>query len=169
MASTFVKTDGDLRAVLDTMFKSREFFSAGSWQAKLKSPLEFVASAVRALDGDAADTFSLTKRIAELGQPLYGKAEPTGYPNTGEGWASTVGLLGRINFASALVEGRVPGVQTPLKRFDDKPTAAIVSELLGTTVSKETLTAIEIGLQNIQSNRATVASLAIASPDFQRR
>jgi uncharacterized protein (DUF1800 family) len=104
-----------------------------------------------------------------LGQPLYGKAEPTGYPNTGEGWASTVGLLGRINFASALVEGRVPGVQTPLKRFDDKPTAAIVSELLGTTVSKETLTAIEIGLQNIQSNRATVASLAIASPDFQRR
>jgi len=169
MASTFVKTDGDLRAVLDTMFKSREFFSAGSWQAKLKSPLEFVASAVRALDGDAADTFSLTKRIAELGQPLYGKAEPTGYPNTGEGWASTVGLLGRINFASALVEGRVPGVQTPLKRFDDKPTAGIVSELLGTTVSKETLTAIEIGLQNIQSNRATVASLAIASPDFQRR
>jgi uncharacterized protein (DUF1800 family) len=169
MASTFVKTDGDLRAVLDTMFRSREFFSAGSWQAKLKSPLEFVASAVRALDGDAVDTFSLTKRIAELGQPLYGKAEPTGYPNTGEGWASTVGLLGRINFASALVEGRVPGVQTPLKRFDDKPTAAIVSGLLGSTVSKETLTAIEIGLQNIQSNPATVASLAIASPDFQRR
>lgn len=93
MAATFTKTDGDLREVLLTMFRSAEFFSAGAWQAKLKSPLEMVVSAVRALDADASDVFALTQRIADLGQPLYGKLEPTGYSNTGEGWANTAGLL----------------------------------------------------------------------------
>src|SRR5262245_51547093 len=74
MAATFTKTDGDLRAVLETMFESREFFSSGSWQSKLKSPLEMVVSAARALNAETTDTFALAQRIAELGQPLYGKA-----------------------------------------------------------------------------------------------
>src|SRR5262245_3276621 len=110
MAATFTKTDGDLRAVLQTMFRSREFLSGGAFQAKLKSPLEMVVSAVRALDADAADAFTLSQRIGDLGQPLYGKLEPTGYSNTGEGWANTAGLLARMNFASALAEGRVAGI-----------------------------------------------------------
>lgn len=169
MAATFTKTDGDLRAVLETMFKSREFLSVGSWQAKLKSPLEMVVSAVRALDGDAIDAFALAQRIAELGQPLYGKAEPTGYSNTGEGWANTAGLLARINFASALVEGRVPGVRVVTTRFDGKPPAAIAASLLSTTPSKEMQLALQAGLQNRQPTSANIASLVIASPDFQRR
>ncbi len=169
MAATFTKTDGDLRVVLQTMFSSREFFSAASWQAKLKSPLEMVVSAVRALNADATDTFALAQRVADLGQPLYGKAEPTGYSNTGEGWANTAGLLARINFASALVEGRVPGVSVAITRFDGKKPAAVAAELLSTIPSKQVEIAIETGLQNQQYNSATVASLVIASPDFQRR
>src|SRR6478609_4970936 len=47
MAQTFTKTDGDLRAVLTTMFASTEFMSEGAWLAKVKSPFEMVASAVR--------------------------------------------------------------------------------------------------------------------------
>ena len=169
MAATFTKTDGDLRAVLQTMFSSREFFSAASWQAKLKSPLEMVVSAVRALNADATDTFALAQRVADLGQPLYGKAEPTGYSNTGEGWANTAGLLARINFAAALVEGRVPGVNVAIARFDGKKPAAVAAELLSTIPSKQVEIAIETGLQNQQYTSATVASLVIASPDFQRR
>src|SRR5207237_9616735 len=42
MATTFTRTDGDLRAVLRTMFSSPEFLSEGAWHAKLKSPLEMV-------------------------------------------------------------------------------------------------------------------------------
>src|SRR5437588_6970653 len=37
MAATFTSTDGDLRAVLQTLFRSPEFLSEGAWQAKLKS------------------------------------------------------------------------------------------------------------------------------------
>ena len=84
MAETFRKTDGDLRAVMETMLRSREFMSEGAWRAKLKSPLEMVASSLRALNADVTDTTALAQRITELGQPLYGKQEPTGYPNTGD-------------------------------------------------------------------------------------
>jgi uncharacterized protein (DUF1800 family) len=169
MAATFTKTDGDLRSVLQTMFRSREFFSAAAWQAKLKSPLEMAVSAVRALNADAQDTFALAQRIADLGQPLYGKAEPTGYSNTGEGWANTAGLLARINFAAALVEGRVPGVSVATARFDGKKPAVVAAELLSTPPSKQVEIAIQSGLQSHQSTSATIASLVIASPDFQRR
>lgn len=100
MAATFTKTDGDLRAVLQTMFNSAEFLSEGAWQAKLKSPLEAVVGAARALNAEVTDTFGLAQRIADLGEPLYGKVEPTGYPNTGEIWTNTASLLGRINFCN---------------------------------------------------------------------
>ena len=87
MAQTFTKTDGDLRAVLQTMFTSPEFFSEGAWQAKVKSPFEMVVSAVRALGGETTDAFTLVQKIADLGEPLYNKLEPTGYPNTRRGLA----------------------------------------------------------------------------------
>src|SRR5262249_10744296 len=83
MADTCGKTDGDLRAIVQTMFSSTEFMSEGAWESKLKSPLEIVVSSIRALNGDVFDAFPVAQRIADLGEPLYGKLEPTGYPNTG--------------------------------------------------------------------------------------
>jgi uncharacterized protein (DUF1800 family) len=115
------------------------------------------------------DALALAQRIADLGQPLYGKAEPTGYSNTGEGWANTAGLLARINFAAALVEGRVPGVSVATARFDGKKPAVVAGELLSMPPSKQVEIAIESGLQSQQLTSATIASLVIASPDFQRR
>jgi uncharacterized protein (DUF1800 family) len=121
------------------------------------------------LDADTADAFALTQRIADLGQPLYGKLEPTGYPNTGEQWANTAGLLARINFASALVEGRVSGIRVTSSKFDRGSPAAIASMLLSTTPSKQMETAMQTGLRERPSSAAVIASLVLASPDFQRR
>ena len=111
MARTFTKTDGDLRAVLETMFTSREFFSEGARQSKIKSPLEMVVSAARALDAHPTDTFTLVQKIADMGEPLYGKEAPNGYKDTRETWLSTAGVMARIEFADALVNGRIPGVR----------------------------------------------------------
>src|SRR5262249_50262362 len=105
MAQTFMKTDADLRAVLGTMFSSRDFLSEGAWQSKIKWPFEMVVSAVCALKGETDNTFTLVQRVADLGEPLYSKLEPTGYPNNGEGWLGASGVLGRINFSAALVSG----------------------------------------------------------------
>jgi uncharacterized protein (DUF1800 family) len=113
MTQTFLKTDGDLRAVLEMMFRSPEFFSEGAWEAKVKSPLEMVAGTIRAMGGEVNDAWTLVRKIGEMGEPLYSKLEPTGYSDRGESWLSTVGLFARMNFPAALASGQIPGVRTP--------------------------------------------------------
>jgi uncharacterized protein (DUF1800 family) len=169
MADTFTKTDGDLRAVLQTMFASTEFLSEGAWQAKLKSPLEMVVSAVRAVNADVDDTFALAQRVADLGEPLYGKVDPNGYPNTGDAWTNTAGILGRINFGSAVTAGQIQGVKANLSRFNFKDAATVAGELLGVPPSPPTLAAIEKGLQDKEASPSILAALIIGSPEFQRR
>jgi uncharacterized protein (DUF1800 family) len=128
-----------------------------------------VVSAVRALGGEAADTFTLAQKIADLGEPLYGKLEPTGYPETGEGWLSTANLLGRVNFATALASGQIPGVKLDSSRLEGKDAAAIAREVLGRDASAQTLEALAKGLEGKEPTARMVASLVLSSPDFQRR
>ncbi len=149
MAKTFTATDGNLRAVVETMLTSREFLSEGAWQAKLKSPFEMVVSAVRALGADLTDTTALAQKIAELGQPLYGKAEPTGYSTTADAWANSAGFLGRINFAGALAAGQIEGVKVDPARLPKLSRPAN-----GTSQAL---------------SPASMAAVVIGSPDFQRR
>jgi hypothetical protein len=111
MARTFLASGGDLREVMKTMLKSKEFWSAGAYRSKVKSPLELVASAARAADADVDYALPLANQVAQLGEPLYGKLEPTGYSNSGRQWISTAGLLARMNFALQLAGNRMPGVK----------------------------------------------------------
>jgi uncharacterized protein (DUF1800 family) len=111
MAETFQKSGGDLRAVMQTMLESKEFWSVGAYQSKVKTPLETVASAVRAVNGDVDYAFPLVNQIAQLGQPLYRKQEPTGYSNSSQEWLNSAGLLARMNFALQLSKNQIPGVK----------------------------------------------------------
>ena len=151
------------------MFSSVEFLSEGAWRAKMKSPLEMAVSAVRALTADVTDTFVLAQRIAELGEPLYGKLEPTGYPNTGEAWTNTASLLGRFNFATALSGGQIPGVKPDIRRFNFKDPATVAAEILSVAPSPPTLAAIEKGIQEKEATPSLLTTLVMGSPDFQRR
>jgi uncharacterized protein (DUF1800 family) len=110
MAQIFLKTDGDIRAVMEAMIESKEFWSEGAYQSKMKSPLEVVVSAVRASDGNVDFANSLVNQVAQLGEPLYRKIEPTGYSNTSREWMNTAGLMARMNFAVQLSGNKVPGV-----------------------------------------------------------
>jgi len=110
MAQTFLKTDGDLRAVMETMLASREFWSEGAFRSKMKSPLEMVVSSVRAGNGSVDFATALVNQVAQLGEPLYRKQEPTGYSNSSREWMNTAGLMARMNFALQLAGNKVPGV-----------------------------------------------------------
>jgi uncharacterized protein (DUF1800 family) len=169
MARAFTKTDGDLRAVLETMLLSREFFSEGAWHSKVKSPLEMVASAARALDADTIDTSTLVQRIGEMGEPLYSKEAPTGYKDTADSWLSTASLMARIGFSNAMANGQIAGVKVDSSRFAAKDADTIARELLGADASGETLAAIRDGLQDKQASFGLVAALVLSSPEFQRR
>ena len=113
MAKVFTRSSGDIRAVMSVMLESPEFWSEKTYHAKMKSPLEVVASAVRALGVEVESANALARQVAEAGQPLYQKQEPTGYSNSGEEWVGAASLLARMNFGIALVENRIPGVAAP--------------------------------------------------------
>lgn len=169
MAATFMQTDGDLRAVMETLLLSKEFLSEGAWRSKTKSPLEMVASSLRALNADMADTTAVAQRIADFGQPLYAKAEPTGYPNTSEVWANSIDLLGRMNFASALVAGQISGVKVnPDAAAAGGFSKAMVS-FTGVAASPATIAAIEKSAGGKPPAPALIATALIGSPDFQKR
>jgi uncharacterized protein (DUF1800 family) len=111
MAETYLKTDGDIRQVMLAMINSKEFWSVGAFRSKIKSPLEMVASAVRAVSGNVDSAFPLVNQVAQLGEPLYRKLEPTGYSNSSAQWANSAGLMARMNFALQLASNKMPGVK----------------------------------------------------------
>jgi uncharacterized protein (DUF1800 family) len=169
MAATFTKTDGDLRAVLETMISSPEFFSEGAFQAKIKSPFEMAVSAVRAMNGDATDASSLAQKIADLGEPLYGRVDPAGYPNTAESWLNTAGLFGRVNFAATLTSGQISGVKLNTARLEGHTPAQTAREILGADASPQMQEALAKGVDGMDLSPRYVAGLVMGSPDFQRR
>ena len=107
---TFLKTDGDIRAVVKTIVTSPEFASPAARAAKVKTPLEFVVSAARASGAEVDDARALAGRLAAMGMPLYQQQPPTGYKDTADAWVSTSGLLARLNLALDLATGNVRGV-----------------------------------------------------------
>ena len=111
MAKTFLKKKGDIREVLETLFHSPEFWDDTTYRAKVKTPLEFVASAVRATGAEVDDALPLTRQLNNMGMPLYGAQPPTGYSMKAETWVSSSALLNRMNFALALTSGKIKGVK----------------------------------------------------------
>jgi len=69
MAQTFLKKNGDIREVLKTMLDSPEFWAPEAYRAKVKTPLEFVASAVRATGAEVTDATPLTRQLQNMGMP----------------------------------------------------------------------------------------------------
>jgi uncharacterized protein (DUF1800 family) len=112
MTQTFLETHGDIRKVLLAMVNSPEFFTEGTYRVKLKTPQEFVVSAVRAAGSDVESTAGMQQAVAELGMPLYGMQTPNGYSMKAEAWNSTTQLVSRMNFAMALASNRVAGMTT---------------------------------------------------------
>jgi uncharacterized protein (DUF1800 family) len=112
MAKAFVTSGGDIKTVLRTMFDSPEFWSPEVYRAKLKTPEEFVVSAVRASDADVSNAVPLTQALGKLGMPFYGMQTPNGYSWVATAWLNTGDLVNRMNFALTLSGDRIPGVET---------------------------------------------------------
>jgi uncharacterized protein (DUF1800 family) len=113
MAKTYLHTDGDIRQVLRTMFTSPEFWSREAYRAKVKTPEEFVLSAVRATGGEVERPAIVLNAMNQLGMPFFGCQTPNGYSWTAGAWVNSGDLLTRINIALALA-GHKLGTATDL-------------------------------------------------------
>ena len=117
MAKTFLSTHGDIAKVLKTMLDSPEFWSAPDTGNKIKTPLDYVVSAVRATDADVSQPYRLVSELRVMGMPLTGTRQPNGYSMTDNAWASSSELIDRMNFALALAANRIPGVIVSLDQL----------------------------------------------------
>jgi uncharacterized protein (DUF1800 family) len=116
-AATWLRTGGDIRLVLYRIFTSPEFFSEEAARAKVKKPHEYVVSALRAVDAETDAPRGLLYQIGQMGEPLYLCEPPTGYSDAAEKWGGTNAILSRVNFATALAFGRVPGAKPDYDRL----------------------------------------------------
>ena len=116
-AAAFTRSDGDIRETLRALLASPEFNSAESYRAKIKTPFELAASALRTLGAEVEVRPALVQWVARMGEPLYGYQAPTGYPDEASYWVNTGALLERLNFSLALVSNRIPGARVDLARF----------------------------------------------------
>ena len=118
-ARTFQETGGDIREVLRTIFTHPTFFSEEVREAKVKKPIEMVASALRATDATIDTRFegaieALSQAMTRMGEELYRHEAPDGYPDVSDAWVSTNALFQRLNFSMALARGEIPGIEVDL-------------------------------------------------------
>ncbi|MEA2691671.1 MAG: hypothetical protein QOJ16_1058, partial [Acidobacteriota bacterium] len=114
LTAVYLESQGDIRQVLRAIAASPEFWSPEARGAKIKSPFELAASAIRAVNGDLKNPKETLQWVAKIGQPLYAYQAPTGYPDRAESWVNTGSLLNRMNFGLQLASGRVRGVDVDL-------------------------------------------------------
>jgi uncharacterized protein (DUF1800 family) len=162
VAARFRDTDGDLREVMRTILTSPEFVGPGSYRAKVKTPFEFVVSALRATGAEVQDARPLVREMQQLGMPLYMCQPPTGYKDTGDAWINTGALVSRMNLALRLAGGQLRGTAVDASTIRS-PQSAIDGFLFGdasdatrTTIAKAT-------------DATKMLALTLGAPEFQRR
>jgi uncharacterized protein (DUF1800 family) len=111
MAKSFLASGGDIKEVLRTMEKSPEFWSRKYYRTKVKTPLEFVASAFRATETNPSNPGVIVNTLKTMGEPLYQMQPPTGYPMTADHWMNSAALVDRLNFSLALANNKLGNTQ----------------------------------------------------------
>ncbi len=111
MANTYMATDGNISAVLTTLFHSPEFWAKSDYHAKVETPMEYVVSAVRSSNADVTNYMPLANTLRIMGMPVFGCVQPNGYDWTSAAWVNTGDLVDRMNFALALAGNRLPGIR----------------------------------------------------------
>ena len=186
VAKRFLETDGDLRQTVRAVIESPEFWDAKSYRAKVKSPFEYVISAVRAMGARVQNPLPIARELQKMGEGLYLAQPPTGYSDKAEAWVNSGALLHRLNFALALAAGKMPGVQGDVTKLipaedaakSERSVDALAAALTGGDLSPSTRTTIKERLvardapeedpwDNTQL--PTVAGLILGSPEFQKQ
>jgi uncharacterized protein (DUF1800 family) len=164
-ARTFARTSGNLREVVRTIVTSDEFLADSAYRSKVKTPFEFVASALRATDADVQGALPAVRAIGALGMPLYLCQPPTGYDETSEPWVSSGALVARMNFAVALAHNQLHGISLGVAAGE---TTTVHDRILGDVmvgdVSASTLDTIRKATTGAQA-----VALAIGAPEFQKQ
>ena len=163
-------SDGDIAAVLQTMFAAPEF--QASLGQKFKDPMHYAVSAVRAAYGDQVilNTQPLLNWLNRMGEALYNHETPDGYPMTAAAWTGPGEMETRFEIARQIGARPFRAVQVP----DDPPTEEPAPppliqqtryyQAMAPTLSPATLAALDQARSPADWNM-----LFLSSPEFMHR
>jgi hypothetical protein len=171
-ASEFSKTDGDIRETVRCVVTSPEFFSRAAYRAKVKTPFEVVASALRAINAQPDTTPRTSQVVARLGQPIFGRQTPDGWPDRADAWMNTGAILNRINFGLSVAANQLPGARltawSPYEAVRTLPRAqqvdTVVKYMLGGKISADTRQVLMSG-ENPMLSKAD-SSMMVSNDDM---
>ena len=118
----------------------------------MKSPLEYVASALRATGADVKSAAPFVAAIAGMGEPLYQSQPPTGYGERSSVWINTGALVSRLNFAQRLAANGLNAAAT-----------------LDAARAESALRRLRPNVASDQRTPQLRLALLVGSPDFQTR
>ncbi len=158
MAKTFQRTDGDIASVLRTMFLSKELTASvdpANAPRKFKDPTQFLVSAMRlAYDGQPiSNAQPLVNWLNQMGEPVFGRITPDGWPLDGSSWSSSGQMAKRFDVAHMIGSGK-----NRLFAAGDAPPAHVDPPLMNNAIYQQTIE------PTLSSNTRTALSKA-ASPE----
>jgi uncharacterized protein (DUF1800 family) len=172
------RSGGAIREVLRAIVHGPDFWATANVRTKVKTPLGFVVSALRAVRAQPDSTPRLARVVRRLGEPVYLHVAPDGYPERDADWINSGALLNRMNAAVALAAGRLPGAVVELDSIvpivvDSRQLLASVDNaILNGTMTENTKRVIREQLADVNDPvraRALAVGLALGGPEFQHR
>ena len=188
VAAEFTRTGGDIKSLLRMVLNSQEF-AASSGQL-LKRPFRFMVTALRALAADthvhsspfSHHTGQLTEYLTRMGHGPFQYPTPDGYPDHEAPWMGT--LMWRWNFAMALTDRKLGGVELPMAEMEkalglkkgsrDEAASRWWAHLMGRQPTADELKTLADAAQahaagnDAQTAKAELLGVMLASPAFQR-
>jgi len=172
VARKFLDTGGDLRETVKAVIGSPEFWDPAADHAKVKTPFEYVISALRAVQATVDDPLPIARALRQIGEPLYGAQPPTGYSDKADAWINTGALINRLNFALALAANRLPGVHTDVAALGSD-VDRLAMAMTGGDLTEATRATIRSRMPADDAGENArlpmIAGLILGSPEFQRR
>ncbi|NQZ90523.1 MAG: DUF1800 domain-containing protein [Colwellia sp.] len=151
MEATWLKTHGNIKAVMHCLFDADEAWFKSA--QKYKTPREFVISTLRALSLKRFKDNALLSTLINLGQQPFNAGSPAGYSDYEQDWLGASALMARIDWAT-MVSG-----------YSKRANAEKVMKLsIGTSVSQLTYNSVMRA-----ESRQQALTLLLMSPEFQRR
>ncbi|MDY6803166.1 MAG: DUF1800 domain-containing protein [Cyanobacteriota bacterium] len=158
LARRFQETNGNIRAVLESLLKSPEFSDPQYYGSKFKTPYQYLISAVRATGTDSPNFNRIAGFLNQLGMPLYRCPTPNGYKNTKDAWLNPDGMIRRIGLAVPIARGRLS-----VDKNEKAVEAIALVRTLGNDLSPETQSALNETPENMRS------VLLLGSPEMMQR
>ncbi len=153
LSENYLATQGDLRALMQSLIRDEEFWRQEHWGAKFKTPYQYLLSSLRALDISPAEPHTMLAALAQAGMPLYGAQTPDGYKNVASAWLNPEALSQRVQWARRI--GANPG--------RSEAAAAALTNTLGVILKDSTRQTVAAEPVELRS------ALLLASSEFMHR